>query len=470
MDILQKIEALSLLNFTGKGEAFVESKFLTPLLEYLGYESHNDYEVLRHGDDGSSFKLNYPPVERGAVKVKHYNPDYIPTIRKGMFWVVEAKSPKSVTYPFDYKYIVQGLQYCIHPEIQAKYLVLSNGVNTAIYDPQSAVFYEGNMYEPIFEFESSDVLKKWDDIYNLLGVEKLRTRIEDYLKAQYDKLCLSSLDEKYPNLVAQKITKDKISLKQKIGKNLNKLRVASMDESQRQWQHELEQEPLRYLEISMEYPLRIGKEPSQHYVERLLQEEDPINIYESIIKDYELFNYFKKEHCFVALCHLHNLIEDDQVKITIKSFVTENMSQVISALNKVESAFLRIVRKIIVIHAYPKLREEISKKLDSLPEIERFVNRPTAQQYTFANELGLHEQYFSILSKFSENQLNILSPKLLEYEKSIDEDFTEARKHIPRGEQEINGLEWYGSGDKIYTLKNIACNFGLITREERESD
>lgn len=469
MDILQKIETLSLLDFTGKGEAFVESKFLTPFLEYLGYESHNDYEVLRHGDDGSSFKLNYPPVEKGAVKVKHYNPDYIPTIRKGMFWVVEAKSPKSVTYPFDYKYIVQGLQYCIHPEIQAKYMVLSNGVNTAIYDPQSAVFHEGNMYEPIFEFESSDVLKKWDEIYNLLGVERLRTRIEDYLTSQYEKLCLSSLDENYPNLVAHKITKDKLSLKQRIGKNLNKLRVARMDESQKQWQQELEKEPLRYLEISMEYPLRRGKEPSQHYVERLLQEKDPINIYERLIKDYELFNYFKKEHCFVALCHLHNLIEDEQVKIAIQSFITEKMSQTISTLNKVESALLRIVRKIIVIHEYPKLREEISKKLDTLPEIERFVNRPTAQQCTFANELKLHDQYFSILSKLSEDQLNILSPKLLEYEKSIDEDFIEARKHIPRGEQEINGLEWYGSGDKIYTLKNIACNFGLITREQRES-
>lgn len=77
MDTLQKIKALSLLDFAGKGEAFVESKFLTPLLECLGYESHSDYEVLCHGDDGSSFKLNYPPVEKGAIKVKHYNPAFL---------------------------------------------------------------------------------------------------------------------------------------------------------------------------------------------------------------------------------------------------------------------------------------------------------------------------------------------------------------------------------------------------------
>ena len=82
-----------------------------------------------------------------------------------------------------------------------------NGLNTAIYDPQSAVFFEKNMYEPVFEFKCNEVMQKWDEIYNFLGVEKLRTRIEDYLKSQYEKLCLSSLDENYPEFVYRKITK-----------------------------------------------------------------------------------------------------------------------------------------------------------------------------------------------------------------------------------------------------------------------
>jgi hypothetical protein len=103
----QQLIELEALDFTNKGEAFVECRFLTPLLEALGYETHKDYEVLRHGDDGAAFKLQYPPVKVGAVRVKHYNPDYIPTIRKKMFWIIEAKSPKSVTYPFAVKYLVQ---------------------------------------------------------------------------------------------------------------------------------------------------------------------------------------------------------------------------------------------------------------------------------------------------------------------------------------------------------------------------
>jgi hypothetical protein len=131
---LQKIKELEGLDFSGKGEAFVESKFLSPLLECLGYEKHRDYEVIRHGDDGSAFKLTYPPVADGAKKVRHYHPDYIPTIRKQTFWIVEAKSPTDVFYPFEAKYLVQGFQYCVHPEIQAKYLVVTTGLNTAVYD------------------------------------------------------------------------------------------------------------------------------------------------------------------------------------------------------------------------------------------------------------------------------------------------------------------------------------------------
>ena len=84
------LEELVRLDFTGRSEAYVESYFLTPLLRCLGYDQHKDYEVLLHGDDGSSFKLAYPPVEKGAKTIKYYNPDYIPTIRKKAFWIIDV--------------------------------------------------------------------------------------------------------------------------------------------------------------------------------------------------------------------------------------------------------------------------------------------------------------------------------------------------------------------------------------------
>ena len=278
MERLEKINQLSELDFSNKGEAFVESNFLTPLLGCLGYETHDDYEVHRHGDEGTSFKLNYPPVEKGADRVKHYYPDYIPTIRKKTFWIIEAKSPKLVSYPFEYKYIVQGLQYCIHPEIQAKYLILSNGEYTCIYDPQSAIFFDKDIYEPVFYFRSNEICEKWEEIYNYLGVEKLRSKIEDDLKDYYEKLCLSSLDEDYPEKLARKITREQNSLKQQIKTHVTELYVRGMDEDYSQLQCEFKNLPLTSLEDYMKYPLR-GRGPSEHYVERLLKEKSPDEIF-----------------------------------------------------------------------------------------------------------------------------------------------------------------------------------------------
>lgn len=63
----ERLTELARLDFSGRAEAFVEAKFLTPLLELLGYDQHKDYEVLRHGDDAASFKIHYP-VEKGAVR------------------------------------------------------------------------------------------------------------------------------------------------------------------------------------------------------------------------------------------------------------------------------------------------------------------------------------------------------------------------------------------------------------------
>ena len=137
---METLKRLSELDFSNKGEDLLNQISNAPF-RLLGYETHDDYEVLRHGDEGTSFKLRHISVEKGAIKVKNYNPDYIPTIRKKAFWIIEAKSPKSVQYPFEYKFTVQGLQYCVHPEIQAKYLVLSNGKHTCVYDVQSSIFF-----------------------------------------------------------------------------------------------------------------------------------------------------------------------------------------------------------------------------------------------------------------------------------------------------------------------------------------
>ena len=128
----------------------------------------------------------------------------MPTIRKKLFWVIEAKSPKDVVAPFDFQYLVQGLQYCIHPEIQAPYLLVSNGLVSSVYDAHGSVFLTPTCTTQSLNSDRR-VADRWPEIYSLLAVEKIRHRIEEQLKVMYDKLCLSSLDKDYPAALIKRI-------------------------------------------------------------------------------------------------------------------------------------------------------------------------------------------------------------------------------------------------------------------------
>jgi len=463
MNHIDILKNLSNLTFNGKGESFVEQKFLSPLLECLGYETHKDYEVYRHGDSGIDFKLNYPPVESGAKKVKHYNPDYIPTIRKKIFWIIEAKSP-SINYPFEYNYIIQGLQYSIHPEIQAKYLILSNGKYTNIYDVYSSTFFEKDMYTPILMFDNKELINKWDEIYSLLGVEKIRNKIEESITNLYEKLCLSTLDKNYPFELTRKITKNNYKLSSQIERYRNKLYVEKLDEEYNKTNEYLKKASLKELEIGMEYPLRRGSNnPSVYYVMKLLDTENEENTFEKLISNYAKLSYFQKEHCFVGLRFLYQQTKDIKIQKNIKDFIVENMDKPLNPLNKAETLFLRCIRKIILIHIHPKLRNKINESLESAPEIIKFIDKPLASNYTYKDELIFHDNYFNFLKTLTEDKLNLIILELEKIENILEEDYKLAQKNIPDEEKDLlGGFATLGIGNKIWSLKNIATNMKIV--------
>ena len=178
----------------------------------------------------------------------------------------------------------------------------------------------------MFEFRSNEVYEKWEDVYNFLGVEKLRSKIEDSLKSYYEKLCLSSLDEDYPEKVGKKITSAQYSLKHQIQNHVAKLYVEIADDYYSRLQHKYENFSLVCLENYMKNPVERGKEPSQHYVEKLLKEKPPDEIFSLLISNYNDFSYFQKQHYMVAVCHLYNLIDNSQLKKTIKAYVLRKIS------------------------------------------------------------------------------------------------------------------------------------------------
>jgi hypothetical protein len=467
----QVLAELERLDFSGKAEEFVESKFLTPFLECLGYGKHKDYEVVRHGDDGSSFKLSYPPVERGVRRVKHYHPDYIPTIRKKMFWIIEAKSPKDAAHPFDDKNLIQGLQYCIHPEIQAQYLLVSNGVVSSLFDAHGAVFLEKEMFEPILEFRAPELTKRWPEIYHYLGVEKLRGRIEADLKATYDKLCRSSLDKDYPGALLKRIGASASENSQLIAKTVNRMFVDRMKEDREAWERKTEMLDADQVFNSMDDPMPSWPHTHAHYFvnKSILRGDPPREILKRLTHDYERQNIFRKEQTFLGVCLLYLGVDDVAVMTEAKAFLDRYKDADLPLLNQVECALLRITRKSNVLKEYPRLREQIGQMSQSAPELVRFVNPPSAFTMTYGAEVETHHRTFEMLKRLSDAELQRLLGMLLQIESAMANEFTTARKGLSYSESQVLGFEIYGDSGRHYFFRGVLHNYGIEKRTDLSS-
>lgn len=458
------LEELSRLDFAGRGEAFVEARFTTPLLEALGYETHRDYEVIRHGDSGSSFKLRYPPVQSGAKSARHYNPDFIPTIRKKMFWIVEAKTALKEGFPFKGSYIVQGLQYCIHPEIQAKYLFLTNGRHSAIYDAHSSILLEQDIYDPILSFEAKDIKTVWDRLHELLSVERLRGRIEDDLKSMYDRLCLSSLDAAYPRRLLSQIGASQGANVRAIESHVHRLYLENINSQADAWRQHLDSLPSEHLDHMMDTPVGVPPNIGELYFYKLLSErKDYRSISNLFLENFDRQTIFRKEQCILGLSHLYRRPDVDvNLKGRVFQFFQKTLSHDLPPLSQVECALLRIHRKSLIAKIYPGLRDRIAASLTTAPEIIRFALPPTAFMSTVGGELAVHAKTFEGLRALSPETLLRFLLLLRRIEEELDPEYERVRNLLPDNEKQIGGLETYGLGGRHWVFAGLLRNAGII--------
>lgn len=453
-DIFFVLKQLALIDFEGKGESSIREKFLTPLLECLGYDNHKDYEVIRDGDDGSSFKLKYPPAEDGAKPVKRYPPDYIPTIRKKVFWI-EAKSPKSISYPFGYDCIVQGLQYCIHPEIQARYMVLSNGKNTSIYDARISFFEDDDHYEPIFSFAATELPQKWSEVYKILSVEKIRFLLEDQLKQDYEKLAYSSLDSRYPSHLLSKINVNEGKISHQIDCHVAEIDVKEKERSYEEYQKKLQNLDSESLFLRMNLRERGGKTEADYFVEKYFSGDNSQELFTKLIDDWDRQPIFRKEQTYIALCVLYKLSSERYIRTQIINFLDENRDKELNVLNQVECLFLRITRKLLIIKVYPLFREKIKAYLENVPELIKFVHTPSALKETSFEEEISHSLVFCHLLTLDFQKLENLKKKLEKVESEIEIDFQLAQQSMTIDEIQVRRLEDYCIDKKNLAFRNI---------------
>lgn len=94
------------------------------LVKLLGYRKELDYSVSRE----DSFSLNPLFLSIGSKRIKL---DYLCSLRKQYFWIIDAKEGKKSTANgppvLKTEDISQAHFYCLHPEINCPYFIVSNG-------------------------------------------------------------------------------------------------------------------------------------------------------------------------------------------------------------------------------------------------------------------------------------------------------------------------------------------------------
>ncbi|MGO9386929.1 MAG: hypothetical protein ACLPWD_02665 [Methanobacterium sp.] len=127
----KKLEELSQLDFSRWNETEVREHYIIPLLNLLGYKKDCDYDV----SSAQSYRLNPLFLQIGSTRVEL---DYIFSVRKSKFWLIEAKSGykniKGKKSVIGKKEIDQAYFYSLHPEINCPYFVVSNGWDINIYE------------------------------------------------------------------------------------------------------------------------------------------------------------------------------------------------------------------------------------------------------------------------------------------------------------------------------------------------
>jgi len=160
--IASELNRLSRMKLNGWNETDVREWFITPLLTLLGYQKDTDYDINR---EGSHLLPKRPFFFIGRDKIQL---DYALLVRNRNFWIIEAKAPDQED--LTEQAIFQAHFYSIHPEVNARYFMVTNGLMTALYDTRAL----GNDFDPVLIIRQAALPTKFIELNNRLGASRIR--------------------------------------------------------------------------------------------------------------------------------------------------------------------------------------------------------------------------------------------------------------------------------------------------------
>lgn len=174
------------LDFSKWNESDVREDFIAPLLKILGYAKDTVNEIIR--EKTLNLSESYHRIGRKQVAI-----DYLPTIRLQKFWIIEAK-PGNLK-EMNFGDFLQAHLYAIHPEIQAKYIVLSNGWEVRVYDS----LYSKQWDDYIQICTIADCHETFNELKTILGAKQITKTIRKHILSSLRTSLLVELNENEVN-------------------------------------------------------------------------------------------------------------------------------------------------------------------------------------------------------------------------------------------------------------------------------
>lgn len=186
---LKELERLNNLDFTGYSETDVREEFLVELVKLLGYRRELDYSVSRE----DQFTLNPLFLSIGSSRIKL---DYLCSLRKKFFWIIEAKSGKSKSLEKDD--IGQAHFYSVHPEINSRYFIVSNGWLTNLYNRDTL----DDNCTPLLSIKNTELTNRFLELDSYVGSTQILPFLKTNILEQIEKTLSAEIRvERLPEFV-----------------------------------------------------------------------------------------------------------------------------------------------------------------------------------------------------------------------------------------------------------------------------
>lgn len=253
-DFLKKWIAI---DFDSWNESDIREDFIAPLLKLLGYEKNSVNNIVRE----KSLKLEqaYHRIGRDKIRI-----DYVPTIRLRSFWIIEAKPGNQTELYFgDF---AQAYLYATHSEVNAPFIVLTNGREIKIFETSLTNSWE----KPLIVCNQENCRGTFSEVIKCLNsktmFEYIRKRIISLVEDSFS----VELDEKQVDSFRYSVNRTINEMKKVVKDNAREYQVEYHRRSELERKRMIKEVDISSLLIAMDNPVNFRTEIPQAYYDRLL--------------------------------------------------------------------------------------------------------------------------------------------------------------------------------------------------------